>query len=80
MIPTTTFGQAKSLITSQGSSASQLSSRCQYLLPKRIAEGLSHRLAVPALRYWRMSLTLRHCVLRKVLPRQYDGGAWEPRC
>jgi FixJ family two-component response regulator len=36
-------------------------------LPKRIAQGLSHRLGAPALRYWGMSLTLRHCVLRKVL-------------
>ena len=58
MIPTTTFGQPKSSITSQGSSASQLSSSCQYLLPKRIAEGLSHRLWAPALLYWADTTTL----------------------
>jgi hypothetical protein len=29
----------------------------QYLLPKRIAQGLSHRLEAPALHYWEMSLT-----------------------
>jgi len=60
-----------------------LSTNCrdeQYLLPKRIAQGLSHRLAVPALRNWGMSLTLRHCMLREVLPRQHGGGAWKPRC
>ena len=78
MIPTTTFGQPKSSITSQGSSASQLSSSCQYLLPKRTAEGLSHRLWAPALLYWGMSLTLRHCMLREVLPPQYDIGAGKP--
>ncbi len=31
----------------------------QYLLPKRIAQGLSHRLGAPALHYWGMSLTLQ---------------------
>ena len=52
----------------------------QYLLPKRTAQSLSHRLAVTALRYWGMSLTLRHGMLCKVLPRQYGGSAWKPRC
>src|ERR1700756_459867 len=31
----------------------------QHLLPKRIAQGLSHRLGAPALHYWGMSLTLQ---------------------
>ena len=37
MIQTTTFDQPKSSITSHAGSASQLSSTCQHLLPKRIA-------------------------------------------
>jgi CheY-like chemotaxis protein len=31
----------------------------QYLLPKQITQGLSHRLGAPALHYWGMSLTLQ---------------------
>jgi hypothetical protein len=41
----------------------------KYLLPKRIAGRLSHRLGTSILRYWGMSVTLP-CMLREALPRR----------
>jgi hypothetical protein len=72
MIQTTTSGQPKSSIMSHAGSASQLSSTCQHLLPKRIAGGLNHRLGAPSLHYWGMSLTLEAPCRREVF-RHYGG-------
>jgi CheY-like chemotaxis protein len=47
----------------------------QHLVPKRIAQGLSHRLGAPTLHYWGMSLTLQLACWRKVL----RPGMAEPR-
>jgi hypothetical protein len=45
----------------------------QRLLPKRIAQGLSHRLGAPALHYWGRSLTYNIACRRELLQRRYGA-------
>jgi hypothetical protein len=55
----------------------------QYLLSKRIARDLSHRLGALALHYWGMSLTLQSCMLaRGAAPRvcRSHEVSRKPRC
>jgi hypothetical protein len=53
----------------------------RYLLPKRIAGNLSHRLGARSLHYWGMSRTLEIACRREVCRQRWsEEGAWNRQC